>query len=86
MPVVGWGRQRAVRGRSIPERVRGLEAGANDYISKPFSPRSSLSCRYSRLSLGGPDELECLVQVEGVAEVVALPLVTAQVPQLGQLL
>lgn len=44
------------------DRIRGLELGADDYISKPFSPRELVSrvravLRRSEMSAGGPEEV-----------------------------
>jgi two-component system KDP operon response regulator KdpE len=44
------------------DRIKGLELGADDYISKPFSPRELVSrvravLRRSETSAGGPEEL-----------------------------
>jgi len=52
-----------------PDVVSGLELGADDYISKPFSPRVLLARVKSVLRRGkvGPVDTQAIVRVEGIS-------------------
>jgi two-component system, OmpR family, KDP operon response regulator KdpE len=48
------------------EKVRGLEAGADDYITKPFSPRELLARLRAQLRRAGPGAGEPVLRAEGL--------------------
>jgi two-component system, OmpR family, phosphate regulon response regulator PhoB len=49
------------------DKIRGLEGGADDYITKPFSPRELLARIKAVLRRGGPDEDEEVLSAGGSA-------------------
>ena len=48
------------------EKVRALEAGADDYVTKPFGPRELVARLEAALRRAAPDEEEPVVQVDGL--------------------
>ncbi|WP_092994537.1 phosphate regulon transcriptional regulator PhoB [Thiohalomonas denitrificans] len=48
------------------DRVRGLEVGADDYITKPFSPRELIARINAVLRRASPDNLEGIFSAEGL--------------------
>jgi two-component system, OmpR family, phosphate regulon response regulator PhoB len=59
------------------DKVRGLEGGADDYITKPFSPRELLARIKAVLRRGGPDEEEEVFSAGGLSLDAASHRVTA---------
>lgn len=59
------------------DKVRGLEGGADDYISKPFSPRELLARIKAVLRRGGVDEEEDVVKAGALVLNTASHRVTA---------
>ena len=48
------------------DRVRGLDAGADDYLSKPFSPRELLARIRAVLRRRAPETLDAVVEANGL--------------------
>jgi two-component system, OmpR family, phosphate regulon response regulator PhoB len=49
------------------DKVAGLEGGADDYITKPFSPRELLARIHAVLRRASPNAAEERIQIEGLA-------------------
>ncbi|HYA38071.1 MAG TPA: phosphate regulon transcriptional regulator PhoB, partial [Candidatus Methylomirabilis sp.] len=49
------------------DKVKGLDSGADDYITKPFSTRELLSRIRAQLRRAAPHAVETPVQIEGLA-------------------
>jgi two-component system phosphate regulon response regulator PhoB len=49
------------------DKVAGLEGGADDYITKPFSPRELLARIHAVLRRSAPNASEERIEVEGLA-------------------
>lgn len=62
------------------DKVKGLDSGADDYITKPFSTRELLSRIRAQLRRSAPHAVESLVEVDGLA----LDPVTHRVSASGQ--
>ncbi|GAB4269028.1 MAG: response regulator [Deferrisomatales bacterium] len=70
--------------REVPDKIRGLDTGADDYVTKPFNPqelmarvRSLLSLRTFQEKRATEEKLGALGQMaEGVAHEVRNPMVT----------
>jgi two-component system, OmpR family, phosphate regulon response regulator PhoB len=59
------------------DKIRGLEGGADDYITKPFSPRELLARIKAVLRRGAPDEDEAPISAGGLELNAASHRVTA---------
>jgi two-component system, OmpR family, phosphate regulon response regulator PhoB len=60
------------------DKIRGLEGGADDYITKPFSPRELLARIKAVLRRGGPDEEDEVLSAGGLQLNVASHRVMAE--------
>ncbi len=49
------------------DKVAGLEGGADDYVTKPFSPRELLARINAVLRRSGPNGVDELIEFEGLA-------------------
>jgi two-component system KDP operon response regulator KdpE len=57
-------------------KVRALEAGADDYVTKPFGSRELVARLHAALRRAGSDDDEPVVQVEGLEVALAARVVT----------
>ncbi|MCW8829528.1 MAG: phosphate regulon transcriptional regulator PhoB [Gammaproteobacteria bacterium] len=49
------------------DRIRGLDSGADDYVSKPFSPRELIARIKAVIRRASPEQGEGLLEVEGLS-------------------
>jgi two-component system phosphate regulon response regulator PhoB len=49
-----------------PDKITGLDAGADDYLTKPFSPRELMARIRALLRRKAPEALDCAVEVQGL--------------------
>ncbi len=48
------------------DKIKGLEVGADDYVTKPFSPKELLARIKAVLRRSAPDKVESVMEVEGL--------------------
>lgn len=69
------------------DKLAGLDSGADDYVTKPFSPREMLARVRAQLRRRAPDTTDDIVEVAGLSIDPALKRVTAvgRVAELGDI-
>ena len=66
------------------DKVAGLDAGADDYLTKPFSPSELLARMRAVLRRRAPEALEAAVEIDGLRLDPATRRVTRALPQGGE--